>query len=42
VSTPIDAAIALTGFLLLALIRASVLIVLLWCVLASMARVLVS
>jgi chromate transporter len=39
VLTPLDAFIALAGFALLAFTRASVLIVLLWCVLASLARV---
>ncbi len=39
VASPIDAGIALIGLLILMLTRASVLIVLLWCVLASLVRV---
>lgn len=42
IATPLDAVIALAGFVLLAFTRASVLIVLAWCVLASIALTLLA
>jgi chromate transporter len=39
VLTPVDFFVALVGFLLLTIGRVSVLVVLAWCVLASMARI---